>query len=62
MRPAAHETIADQIKPHEISIQAHGARIVGHLDFEAATLRVRLGLVYCLIDEPIALLDARIRT
>ncbi len=49
-------------KVHAKGVQAIGARIVGDLDFEAATLRVPLVLVGCLIDEPITLLDARTRT
>ncbi len=49
-------------KVHPKGVRAVGARIVGDLDFEAATLRVPLLLTGCFIDEPISLLNARTRT
>jgi hypothetical protein len=47
---------------HAKGVFALGARIVGDLDFDAATLSTRLALIGCRIDGPISLRDARTRT
>ncbi len=49
-------------KAHAKGVWVWGARIVDNLDFDAATLHVPLGLIYCHIDERITLRDARTRS
>ena len=47
---------------HAKGVRIQGARIVGTLDFEAATLRCPLHLVSCFIEEPMRFYEARVRS
>ena len=47
---------------HAKGVRIRGARIVGTLDFEAATLRCPLYLFSCFIEEPMRFNDARVRS
>ena len=55
---ALYAALVDDAPPHPRALRIQGARIVGALDLEAATLRCPLHLVDCDVADPITLSEA----